>query len=103
MKYAALIEEADRDSVIQRQRSGLELAFAGTRVNPGRFTYRGFLLDQFMAMDSQTVVLKLLVRRSKLVLYQLDYVVSSGNYREELRAIESSIGSIDSGDFKQRR
>lgn len=103
MKYAEILNEADRDSVIRWQRSGLDRAFAGTPVRPAQFSYRGFLLDQFVGMDSQKVVFKLMVYRSKTGLYQLDYVIPRGSYKDELRAIESSVGSLDSRDFKQRR
>ena len=89
------LDAGDRASMLKRVTSELRARYPGARVEPSRFRYRGFAIQQVMLNDTTRVVFKLLVERPGSRLYQLDYVVPLGIYRREMQSVESSIGSLE--------
>ncbi len=61
--------------------------------------YAEFLKDdikigQFLIQDSINVIFKLLLENPDKKVLQFDYIIPQKNYKNEIKAIESSIGSI---------
>lgn len=51
-------------------------------------------INQFLIQDSVNVIFKLLLQNPDKKVLQFDYIIPQKNYRNEIKAIESSIGSI---------
>ena len=94
-EFPTELDANGRSAMLQRFTSELRARYPGARVEPSRFRYRGFVVQQVMLDDSTRVVFKLLVERPGSPLYQLDYVVPRRIYRREVQSVESSIGSLE--------
>jgi hypothetical protein len=64
-------------------------------VKSGRYGLHGVEIVQLRAVQSDKVLFKLLASRPPGPLFQLDYILPRGVYVSELRAVESSIGSLE--------
>ena len=63
-------------------------------VNQSRFLHSGFLIYQSRVITDEMVLFKLVIPRTDHRSFQVDYVNPKSVYQKNLRAIESSIGSI---------
>ncbi len=96
-RYRSELSQAERDSLIKFQGDGLYATFPEVNVQSTRFVYQGSQVRQFMVSDPRAVVIKLLVDRLPLPMYQLDYVIPQAVYEKNLNSVESSIGSMRVG------
>jgi hypothetical protein len=64
-------------------------------VKVGAFTHRGLEIRQILLMSREQVNFKLVVLQSGVNSFQIDYVIPQKSYKNNLEAIESSIGSIE--------
>ena len=86
--------ESQRDSVIQWHARRMKQSIPDGKINRARFSHRECEIDQFMVAHQQSVVVTLFAYHPEHELYQLDYVLPRQSYEQELRALESSIGSL---------
>ncbi len=94
-EYGGPCPSARRDRLVTLQERGLREHDPAADVKSGRFGVRGLEIVQLRAVQDDRVVFKLLVSRPPGPLFQLDYVLPRGVYMSKLRAVESSIGSIE--------
>ena len=57
-------------------------------------SHNGLDFHQFIFTKDDYITIKLITEVSDQMIIMIDYIVPSKNYEEELRAIESSIGTI---------
>lgn len=74
-------------------------ALVKKQFKPENAKYAEFLKDdikisQFLIQDSINVIFKLLFENPDKKVLQFDYIIPQKNYKNEIKAIESSIGSI---------
>lgn len=74
-------------------------ALVKKQFKPENAKYAEFLKDdikigQFLIQDSINVIFKLLLENPDKKVLQFDYIIPQKNYKNEIKAIESSIGSI---------
>ena len=63
-------------------------------INEGSYSHNGLDFHQFIFTKDDHITIKLITKVNNQKIIMIDYIVPSKNYEEELRAIESSIGSI---------
>lgn len=59
-----------------------------------KFLKDGLLISQFITNHNNHIIIKILFQPKENYLIQFDYIFNEENYRQEVRSIESSIGSI---------
>lgn len=69
--------------------------FPTARVQRAIFRKGAFRIHQLMVVASDFVLIKLICDTPEISVFEVDYVVPSDVYQQELRAIESSIGSLN--------
>ena len=74
--------------------SQLRDKFPGANVKKGAFRIDDLKVFQFLVTDDQRVIFKLVCWGSPKQIIQVDYVVPRSVYRQQIKAIESSIGSF---------
>ncbi|MBU2691722.1 MAG: hypothetical protein KJ970_12420 [Candidatus Eisenbacteria bacterium] len=95
--------EVSSDSIITNQERLIRTSYAEEEIHPTTFKYKGFIINQFMVITSEMVLIKLFADRPETILYQMDYFLPLSIYKDELGALESSIGSLNHLDTKERR
>jgi hypothetical protein len=63
-------------------------------VRPGIFHYNGFRIRQVLILTPDMVIFKLIIPQTIDKSFQIDYIIPQVNYKNNLEAIESSIGSL---------
>ena len=64
-------------------------------IKTGVFTHRGLEIRQILTMGREQVNFKLVILQSGIHPFQIDYIIPQESYKNNLEAIESSIGSIE--------
>ncbi len=59
-----------------------------------KFLKNGLLISQFITNHNNHIIIKIIFQPKENYLIQLDYIFNEENYKQEVRSIESSIGSI---------
>jgi hypothetical protein len=85
------------NSLVVWQKEELLGQFADSSVSYARFKHNRIVFEQLLASDAEFVVIKLFVQAPDRGVYQIEYVTRRSWYDTNLRAIESSIGSITFG------
>jgi hypothetical protein len=80
--------------LVDRLERECKSAYPDAEVKGGVFMKDDLRIHQVMAISSDSVAIKMLIDGPAIRLFALDYVVPKRFYARELRAIESSIGSI---------
>ena len=79
---------------LEEYESRLRGKFTGANVKKGAFRIDGLKVFQFLVTDDQRVIFKLMCCGSQKQNFQVEYVVPRSVYRQQIKAIESSIGSF---------
>lgn len=82
------------DTFLETQESAYRDAFPEAVVQRAIFRKDAFRVYQLMVNASDVVLIKLICDAPETLMFEVDYVVPKAVYAAELRAIESSIGSI---------
>ena len=72
----------------------LKKQFGKENMKHAEYLKENIKISQFLIQDSINVIFKLLLQNKDKKVLQYDYIIPQKNYKDELRAIESSIGSI---------
>jgi hypothetical protein len=59
-----------------------------------KFQKEGMLISQFIIKHNNHVIIKIIFEPKENYLIQFDYIFNEENYKQEVRSIESSMGSI---------
>jgi len=94
--YISLVQGQDDTSSITMYKDLIQKNIASAKA--GDFIKDGIHFSQILVQDNERVNFKLLFFNSKNQLIQFDYVIPNQFYISELKAIESSIGSIQFTD-----
>jgi hypothetical protein len=90
--YVSKIQNAQDSISIDGYKQSIQKHLVPTKM--GDFRKDGIIFTQFLIQDENRVNFKLLFFNSKNQLIQFDYIVPKDVYLAELKAIESSIGSL---------
>lgn len=82
------------DTFLETQEAAYRDAFPEAVVQRAIFRKDAFRVYQLMVNASDVVLIKLICDAPETLMFEVDYVVPKAVYAAELRAIESSIGSI---------
>ena len=82
------------ENLILRSKSGLEKQFPSAKISTSTFLKDKILVHQIMLLSPEYVILKLVCELDKLKAFEVVYILPKNAYADQLRAIESSIGSI---------
>lgn len=63
-------------------------------LNEGSFAHNGLDFHQFIFTKDEIITIKLITAKNEQKVFMIDYILPTRYYEEELRAIESSIGTI---------
>lgn len=87
---------SDKDAVLGTYYSQLENAFPGFEVKQGTFTSGDLFFRQYLIYSPDRVMFKLIAHKDNTDTHylQFDYIIPREHYGNEIKAIESSIGSI---------
>jgi len=86
---------ADTANFSLQQVSGtIKDQFKTSNMKFAAFKKDDIIIHQFLIQDSINVVFKLLFCNAANRVIQFDYIIPGNNYKNEIKAIESSIGSI---------
>lgn len=88
------VEIAPDDTLLETQENAYRDAFPEAAVRRATFRKDAFRVYQLMVSASDVVLIKLICDAPETLIFEVDYVVPKAVYAAELRAIESSIGSI---------
>lgn len=92
-KFAANSVE-NTETLILKVKSGLEQQFPSAKISTATFLKGTILVHQIMLLSPEYVILKLVCELDKLKSFEVVYILPKHAYADQLRAIESSIGSI---------
>ncbi len=82
------------DSQIRRYADILSEQFDSSSVKSTQFLKDDIKITQYLVQKNNLVTFKLLLKGTNNKLLEFDYIVPKNNYGNEIKAIESSIGSI---------
>ncbi len=88
------VEIAPDDTLLETQESAYRDAFPEATVERATFRKDAFRIHQLMVSAPDFVLIKLICDAPETLIFEVDYVVPKAVYAAELRAIESSLGSI---------
>lgn len=88
------VDIAPDDTLLQRLEIAYRDAFPKAQVKRTTFRKDAFRIHQLMVSTPDFVLIKLICDAPETLIFEVDYVVPTSVYAAELRAIESSIGSI---------
>lgn len=91
--------ELENDSVqIKDYYNAVEKSFKDQSIKKGYFRSRGLPFTQYLIQGNSQVAFKLITQATEKGHVQFDYVIPLNHYMDQLKAIESSIGSIHKRD-----
>ncbi len=90
--YISQMREIQDSASVDKYKGFIQRTFSPTKV--GDFLKDNILFTQYLIQDEIRVNFKLLFFNSKNQLIQFDYIIPKDVYLSELKAIESSIGSV---------
>jgi hypothetical protein len=91
------VESAVKDSAaggLAKVTGAIKKQFSAEKMKFAEFLKDDIRISQFLIQDSVNVIFKLLLENPDKKIMQFDYIIPQRNYRNEIKAIESSIGSI---------
>ncbi len=74
--------------------SEIKERYSDHTIKEGSYVYHDLDIEQLIIFDKETVIIKLLIDSGNDNLFQLDYIIPKKYYEENIRVIESSIGSL---------
>ena len=83
------------DTLLKTLETAYRTQFPKATVQRATFMKEAFRVHQLMVVASDFVLIKLICNAPENPVFEVDYVVPKDVYKTELRAIESSIGSIN--------
>ncbi|MEA3475329.1 MAG: hypothetical protein U9R23_02620 [Candidatus Cloacimonadota bacterium] len=83
------------DEIANRYKKALKKKYSNGDFKEGIFRLKGFFINQFIITENGLVILKLLISSPSTTPFLLDYIIPLSVYEKNLKAIESSIGSIE--------
>ena len=83
------------DTLLKTLETAYRTQFPKATVQRATFMKEAFRVHQLMVVASDFVLIKLICNAPENPVFEVDYVVPRDVYQTELRAIESSIGSIN--------
>jgi len=89
-----LVDIAQGEKVLKELKEAYRLKLSDATVQSAIFLKDDFRVHQLMVNSSKSVIIKMLLDAPEVPVFEVDYVVPRQVYARELRAIESSIGSI---------
>lgn len=86
---------SDSTELLQRQHytKQMKTGIDSTSLGIAEFTKDGIFITQYMIRTQQSVSFKLLFKAQRSMM-QCDYIIPNNVFQQEIRAVESSIGSI---------
>ena len=89
------VKATSDETLLQTLESAYRSQFPMGKVQRATFRKDAFRVHQLMVVASNFVLIKLICDAPEPPVFEVDYVVPSDVYQQELRAIESSIGSLN--------
>ena len=83
------------EALLKRLQTAYQNQFPNATVQQAIFIKDAFRIHQLMVIAADFVRIKLICDAPETLVFEVDYHISKGVYQTELRAIESSIGSIN--------
>ena len=90
--FLSQLEVFEDSTIVNKYKDLIQIKFSPTKV--GNFIKDDIIFTQYLIQDENRINFKLLFFNSKNQLIQFDYIISRESYLSEIKAIESSIGSI---------
>ena len=90
------VETAPDDTLLETLTTAYRNQFPNAKVQQTIFMKDAFRIHQLMVIAADFVLIKLICDAPETLVFEVDYRVPRDVYQTELRAIESSIGSIQS-------
>ena len=90
------VETAPDDTLLETLTTAYRNQFPNAKVQQTIFMKDAFRIHQLMVIAADFVLIKLICDAPETLVFEVDYHVPRDVYQTELRAIESSIGSIQS-------
>jgi len=97
--YISHLQNLEDSTTVKKYKDLIQTTFSPTKV--GDFLKDDIIFTQYLIQDDAQINFKLLFFNSKNQLIQFDYILPNDSYLSELKAIESSIGSIKLLDVTQ--
>jgi len=97
--YISQFQNLQDSTSVKKYKDLIQRNFSPTKV--GDFLKDDIIFTQYLIQNDAQINFKLLFFNSKNQLIQFDYIVPTNSYLSELKAIESSIGSIKLLDVTQ--
>jgi len=91
---SVFISEFPADKTLENYLNEIRIKNQDLNINEGTFTHNGLDFHQLTFTKGDKITVKLITLNSEQKVFMIDYVVPSTYYEEELRTIESSIGTI---------
>jgi hypothetical protein len=88
--------ELSDDSIINKYIAEFKLKNQDLKINEGLFAHNDLDFHQLSFSKDDIVTIKLIAENSMNKTFMIDYILPLKFYEEELRSIESSIGTIKS-------
>lgn len=89
------VEIAPDETLLSNIITAYRSQFPNATVKPAMFMKDALRIHQVMVIGSDFVLIKLICDAPETSVFEVDYHISKDVYRTELKAIESSIGSIN--------
>ena len=86
---------ASSESLKNKYINLLKEKFQKDKISLAKFEYHTFKFDQLLIMNKERIIIKLIITMENNKMLILDYIIPAELYQENLRAIESSIGSLN--------
>ena len=88
-------QRTTEQDLLKNYRELLTSKINSSQLKKGEFFKDGIHFVQFLIQDGERVIFKLLLQNSKKQVIELDYIILQNVYNSEVKAVESSIGTID--------
>ena len=74
----------------------IKTKFKDNKINANKFAYHNFKVDQLLIMNQKRIIIKLVITSPNNKIFVIDYIIPAEFYQQNLRTVESSIGSLKS-------
>ena len=91
---SVFISELPADKTLENYLNEIRIKNQDLNINEGTFAHNGLGFHQLIFTKGDKITVKLIALNSEQKVFMVDYVVPFKYYEEELRTIESSIGTI---------
>lgn len=83
------------DEIRNKYISNFKGKYLSKDIKEAKFAYRKFKFNQIFLFNDNMVYLKLIIRNESTNIFMIDYAIPDRFYENQLKAIESSIGSLN--------